>query len=55
MCRGSNATFCTCLSLVKNNNCSWVCGPQWSDVLQKCAAKNQTNRLLNPHNFITNN
>ena len=33
MCCGSNTTFCTCLFSVKNNNCSWVCGPQWSDVL----------------------
>jgi len=55
MCCGSNTTFCTCLFSVKNNNCSWVRGPQWSHVLQKRTAKNQTNRLLNPHNFNTSN
>jgi len=55
MCCGSNTTFHTCLFSVKNNNCSWMCGPQYNDVLQKHAAKNQTNWLLNPHNFNTNN
>ena len=56
MCCGCNTTFCTCLFLVWTKNCSWVflgfgCV---GNVLQKCAAKNQTNRLLNPHNFNTN-